>query len=118
MSREVSVQGRFSVKGGLCLGVSVQGVSGVSVKGVSVQGRSLSKGVSVHGVSVQEGLCQGDPRTVTCGQNTSYWNAFLFTIKTIKVILKRRNVQIEGKINSIKNYKHRHESNYLNALVK
>ena len=41
--------------------------------GVSVQGEFLFRG----------GLCQGDPRTVTCGRYASYWNAFLLSIFSV-----------------------------------
>ena len=45
----------------------------VSVQGVSVQeGRSLSR----VGFSVRE-----NPRTVTCGQYASYWNALFFSVR-------------------------------------
>ena len=111
-------------EGGLCPGGEAgrcpEGVSGqggsLSRWGVSVQvrslcpgGRSLSRwgGGSLSrwgeilcpgGFSVQESLCQGDPRRVTCGRYASYWNAFLliylfsiFTKYDTKLIKKNKN---------------------------
>ena len=46
--------------------------------GVSVQGVSLSRVGFCLG-----SLCQGDPRTVTCGRYVSYWNAFLLSIFSV-----------------------------------
>ena len=57
-------------RGSLCPGESLS--RGVSVQELSVQGV-----VSVWGSQSKEGLCQGDPHTVTSGQYASYWNAFL-----------------------------------------
>ena len=48
-------------------------------------GGSLSRGVSL---SRGRGFCQGDPpfpRAVTCGRYASYWNAFLCSIKFVRL---------------------------------
>ena len=62
LSKEVSVQG-VSIQSGLCL----VGVGGLCPR---------------VGVSVQGGLSPGTPRTVKSGRYASYWNAFLFSIKS------------------------------------
>ena len=100
LSRGVTVQRGVSVQEGLCPeGVSVQGVSvqgslcpeggslsrgsltrGSLSRGGSLPRGSLSRGSLSRG-SLSRGLCKGDrdtPCTVTSGQYSSYWNAFLF----------------------------------------
>ena len=54
--------------------LSVHGGRGLCPQGgVSVQGVFLSGGFCPGW-----GLCHGNPRMVTCGRYTSYWNAFSF----------------------------------------
>ena len=62
--------------GGLCLGVGGL-CPGVWVGSLSGGGESLSRGVSVRETPPTE-----TPRTVTCGQYASYWNAFLISLIT------------------------------------
>ena len=79
--------------GGLCPGSLYPG--GSLFRGVSVQRGYLSQGfLSRETVSRGRGLCRGGglcpggvsvretPSTVTSGQYTSYWNAFLFFYTT------------------------------------
>ena len=94
---QVSVSGGVSVqggsvcggclsRGGLCLwGVSVQGrfCLGVSVQGGLCRGGSQSRGVSVQGGSVRS--VTESPRTVTSGRYASYWNAFLYLNRLLKI---------------------------------
>ena len=74
LSRGVSVQGGQGSlsEGGLC-------PRGLCTRGVPVQGGLCPErgSLSRQGSLSMGGLCQGDPHMVTCGQYTSYWNAFL-----------------------------------------
>ena len=84
----VSVQvglhpGGVSVQEGFCLGGSLS-------RGSLFSKGSLSTGLSVQGVSVQVDTCPGvfvreTPHMVTSGWYTSYWNALLYDIITLKI---------------------------------
>ena len=92
VSVSVSVRGRsWSLSrgslsgGGFCPGgVSVWG----SLSGGSLSRGSLSREVFVQGGSLSAGsLSWRHPHTVMSGRYTSYWNAFLFWLVSIKLYL-------------------------------
>ena len=82
-SRGTSVH-LVSVWGSLSRAVSLQLVSVQG--GVSVQWGSLFSGGLCLKVSVQEG--QRDPLTVKSRRYASYWNAFLFLLVSIRLLIE------------------------------